>query len=124
MVTSAGASSPNLSVSNPSLSPVCSSEEGRAVSPLPARLPVSLPDHPTARLPVGLGGDSPRVPNLDPSQFLGDPANLSLAYPRLGSAGMMALGAAMPGLPYASGEQNPYSSLSMENFYNPLVSKC
>jgi len=130
MVTSAGASSPNLSVSNPSLSPVCSSEEGRAVSPLPARLPVSLPDHP-ARLPLSLpthtsgggGGDSPRVPNLDPSQFLPDPANLSLAaaYPRLGSAGMMALGAAMPSLPYSSSEQNPYSSLSMENFYNPLA---
>ena len=34
----------------------------------------------------------------------------------------MGLGAAMPGLPYSSSEQNPYSSISMENFYSPLVS--
>ena len=112
------ASSPNLSVSNPSLSPVCSSEEGRAVSPLPARLPISaLADH--TRLPDA------RVPqsHLDPGQFLPD-GNLGLAaYPRLGSSmNMMALGA-MPGLPYGASEQNPYSSLSMENFYNPLVSR-
>jgi len=110
------ASSPNLSVSNPSLSPVCSSEEGRAVSPLPARLPISaLADH--TRLPDA------RVPqsHLDPGQFLPD-GNLGLAaYPRLGSSmNMMALGA-MPGLPYGASEQNPYSSLSMENFYNPLT---
>ena len=35
---------------------------------------------------------------------------------------MMGLGASMPGLPYSSSEQSPYSSISMENFYNPLVS--
>jgi len=136
------ASSPQ-SVSNPSLSPVCSSEEGRAVSPLPARLPISsLAEH-AARLPVsslaGGGGDAPQPPRLpqgsplDPSQFFppatseaGNLGGLAAAYPRLGTAAaasmnMMALGA-MPGLPYAANEQNPYSSLSMENFYNPLVS--
>jgi len=160
MITGIPASSPNLSVSNPSLSPVCSSEEGRPVSPplpatasaLSARLPVSLHHPDTSRLPVSLasstgsgpsgGADpssSPRVgANLDPSQFLppttADAAaaaaaaaaagNLSslAGYPRLGPSTMMALGA-MPGLPYSSAtsEQNPYPSLSMENFYNPLA---
>jgi hypothetical protein len=39
MVTGLPSGSPNLSMSAPSLSPVCSSEDGgRAVSPLPARL--------------------------------------------------------------------------------------
>lgn len=33
----------------------------------------------------------------------------------------MGLGASMPGLPYSSNEQSPYSSISMENFYNPLA---
>lgn len=120
MLTGVPASSPNIS--NPSLSPVCSSEEGRAVSPLPAHrgIPTSLSDT-ISRIPVSLA-DS-RIPhNLDPGQFLPEHANLGLAYPRLGSS-MMALGAGMPGLPYSSSEQNPYSSLSMENFYNPLVRK-
>ncbi|XP_023324401.1 homeobox protein caupolican [Eurytemora carolleeae] len=118
MLTGVPASSPNIS--NPSLSPVCSSEEGRAVSPLPAHrgIPTSLSDT-ISRIPVSLA-DS-RIPhNLDPGQFLPEHANLGLAYPRLGSS-MMALGAGMPGLPYSSSEQNPYSSLSMENFYNPLA---
>jgi len=67
---------------------------------------------PGARVPPSL---------TDPSQFLSDPSNLAaLSYPRLG-AGMMGLGTAMPTLPYSSSEQSPYSSISMESFYNPLA---
>jgi hypothetical protein len=147
MVTGLPSGSPNLSMSAPSLSPVCSSEDGgRAVSPLPARLgggPVNLSD--PRGSPPGESASSGRLSHhqqhlaaggLDPSHFLGGEHNagsspaaaaaaaaagLSLAYPRLSGMGMAALGS-MPSLSYASGEQNPYSSLSMENFYNPLVS--
>jgi hypothetical protein len=148
MVTGLPSGSPNLSMSAPSLSPVCSSEDGgRAVSPpLQVRLgggAVNLADRGSpgdsgsGRLShhqhIGPGGGGG---GLDPSHFLGGgdhhnsasspsaaaaaAAGLSLAYPRLSGMGMAALGS-MPSLSYASGEQNPYSSLSMENFYNPLV---
>jgi hypothetical protein len=143
MVTGLPSGSPNLSLSAPSLSPVCSSEDGgRAVSPLPAKMPgggpVNLSDRgglPASLSPGDSGGrlHSGGPPGmLDPSQFLGGDHNpgsspaaaaaagLSLAYPRLSSMGMAALGS-MPSLSYPSGEQNPYSSLTMENFYNPLV---
>ena len=103
--------------------------------PLPPRLPPSglpLTSEAGARLHAGLAAGQPEVtaaaghpspgpqfPGLDPSNL----AALSAGYPRLGG-GMMGLGAAMPGLPspYSSSEQNPYSSISMENFYSPLVS--
>jgi len=93
--------------------------------PLPPRIHASLPETgpggPGSRLPSSLpdGGPphhSPQFPGLDPSNL----AALSAGYPRLGG-GMMGLGAAMPGLPYSSSEQNPYSSISMENFYSPLA---
>ena len=101
--------------------------------PLPPRLPPpGLPlTSEASRLHPGLGpvtsevtaaghpSPGPQFPGLDPSNL----AALSAGYPRLGG-GMMGLGAAMPGLPspYSSSEQNPYSSISMENFYSPLVS--
>ena len=110
-MTSSPATSPNISISGSNMSPICS-EEGPSVSPpLPPRLPTNMSD-PGARVPPSL---------TDPSQFLSDPSNLAaLSYPRLG-AGMMGLGTAMPTLPYSSSEQSPYSSISMESFYNPLV---
>ena len=110
-MTSSPATSPNISISGSNMSPICS-EEGPSVSPpLPPRLPPNMSD-PTSRVPSSL---------TEHSQFLSDPSNLAaLSYPRLGG-GMMGLGASMPGLPYSSSEQNPYSSISMENFYNPLV---
>ena len=143
MVTGLPSGSPNLSLSAPSLSPVCSSEDGgRAVSPLPSRHhggPVNLSDRGglPASLSPGDNGGGRLSHQMDPSQFLGGgdhnassspsaaaaaAAGLSLAYPRLSGMSMAALGS-MPSLSYASGEQNPYSSLSMENFYNPLVSE-
>ena len=94
--------------------------------PLPPRLHASLPDSaPGSRLSSSLSDapagppphPSPQFPGLDPSNL----AALSAGYPRLGG-GMMGLGAAMPTLPYSSSDQNPYSSISMENFYSPLVS--
>ena len=87
--------------------------------PLPPRIQATLPE-PGARVPSSLAdsaGHPPGFPALDPSNL----AALSASYPRLGG-GMMGLGAAMPALPYTSSEQNPYSSISMENFYSPLVS--
>ena len=131
MLAGLPASSPNLSISNPSLSPVGSSEDprDRAVSPSPA-LPTRLSFPPTS-----LSTESPRVPPhaLDPRHFISSAeaaagiassplSSLASAYPRLPPA-MMAL-SGVPGLgaPYGSGEQNPYTSLSVENFYNPLVS--
>ena len=127
--TSSPATSPNISVSGSNMSPICS-EEGPSVSPpLPPRLPPpGLPlTSEASRLHPGLPEVSaaghpspgPQFPGLDPSNL----AALSAGYPRLGG-GMMGLGAAMPGLPspYSSSEQNPYSSISMENFYSPLVS--
>jgi hypothetical protein len=124
-------SSPNLSTSNPSLSPVGSSEEGRAVSPLPASalLPPRLSLPPTSlgslSLPPPPGSSSPpsdsspRVPphsaagGLDPSQLFSsaeaaaaaaasNPLSGLSAYSRLPPA-MMAL-SAVPGLgsPYAA----------------------
>lgn len=110
-MTSSPATSPNISISGSNMSPICS-EEGPSVSPpLPPRLPPNMSDL-TSRVPSSL---------TDPSQFLSDPSNLAaLSYPRLGG-GMMGLGASMPGLPYSSSEQSPYSSISMENFYNPLA---
>eukprot|EP00090_Calanus_glacialis_P029169 TRINITY_DN4680_c0_g1_i1.p1 TRINITY_DN4680_c0_g1~~TRINITY_DN4680_c0_g1_i1.p1 ORF type:complete len:331 (-),score=69.57 TRINITY_DN4680_c0_g1_i1:531-1523(-) len=110
-MTSSPATSPNISISGSNMSPICS-EEGPSVSPpLPPRLPPNMSD-PTSRVPSSL---------TEHSQFLSDPSNLAaLSYPRLGG-GMMGLGASMPGLPYSSSEQNPYSSISMENFYNPLA---
>ena len=100
--------------------------------PLPPRLHTGpLTSEAGSRLPSGLGpateaaaaghpSPGPQFPGLDPSNL----AALSAGYPRLGG-GMMGLGAAMPGLPspYSSSEQNPYSSISMENFYSPLVSQ-
>ena len=121
--TSSPATSPNISVSGSNMSPICSEEPPSVSPPLPPRLHASsLPDSAGARLPSSL----PDGPHHSPvSQFPGlDPSNLaalSAGYPRLGG-GMMGLGAAMPGLPYSSSEQNPYSSISMENFYSPLVS--
>jgi hypothetical protein len=47
-----------------------------------------------------------------------------LPYPRLPMPGL-ASSLPMPGmagLPYSGAEQSPYSSISMENFYSPLVS--
>lgn len=125
MLAGLPASSPNLSISNPSLSPVGSSEEGRAVSPLP-----TLP-HRLSFPPTSLSSESPRVPHhaLDPSHFISQaeaaagigssPLSSLAGYPRLPPA-MMAL-SGVPGLgsPYGSGDQNPYASL--ENFYNPLA---
>jgi len=116
---SSPATSPNISVSGSNMSPICSEEAPSVSPPLPPRLHASLPD-PSSRLPSSL----PDGPHQPPAQFPGlDPSNLaalSAGYPRLGG-GMMGLGAAMPGLPYSSSEQNPYSSISMENFYNPLA---
>ena len=65
----------------------------------------------------------------DTSQFLSDPSSLaqhlSGAYPRLPMPGlatsMPSLASGMPGLPFSASEQSPYSSISMENFYSPLV---
>lgn len=135
--TSSPATSPNISISGSNMSPICS-DDGPSVSPpLPPRLHPGLhPSDPSSRLPTpGSGGplggsdhnQTPTFPGLvggpgDPSGL----AALSAGYPRLGSAaaaGMMAagLGASMPGLSGYSGDQNPYSSLAMENFYNPLA---
>ena len=116
------------------MSPICSEEPPSVSPPLPPRLhhpatPSSLPSSLASALPVSASGPppapgeaapgQPQFPGLDPSNL----AALSAGYPRLGgAAGMMGLGAAMPGLPYSSSEQNPYSSISMENFYSPLVS--
>jgi hypothetical protein len=49
-------------------------------------------------------------------------SSLASAYPRLPPAMMALSGVPGVGAPYGSGEQNPYTSLSVENFYNPLVS--
>merc|ERR1719336_2155834 len=122
--TSSPATSPNISVSGSNMSPICSEEPPSVSPPLPPRIHASLPETgpggPGSRLPSSLpeGGPhhSPQFPGLDPSNL----AALSASYPRLGG-GMMGLGAAMPGLPYTSSEQNPYSSISMENFYSPLT---
>ena len=121
-VSSSPATSPNISVSGSNMSPICSEEPHSVSPPLPPRLHATLPD-PGARVPSSLADGAPHPPGfpaLDPSNL----AALSASYPRLGG-GMMGLGAAMPGLPspYTSSEQSPYSSISMENFYNPLVSK-
>ena len=124
--TSSPATSPNISVSGSNMSPICSEEAPSVSPPLPPRLHNSLNTDSNPRLPSSLsdgppgappGHPSPQFPGLDPSNL----AALSAGYPRLGG-GMMGLGAAMPGLPYSSSEQNPYSSISMENFYSPLVS--
>lgn len=117
--TSSPATSPNISVSGSNMSPICSEEPPSVSPPLPPRIQATLPE-PGARVPSSLAEGAPHPPGfpaLDPSNL----AALSASYPRLGS-GMMGLGAAMPGLPYTSSEQSPYSSISMENFYNPLVS--
>ena len=115
------------------MSPICSEEPPSVSPPLPPRLPPtglpltseagarlqsSLSSHPEVTA-AGHPSPGPQFPGLDPSNL----AALSAGYPRLGG-GMMGLGAAMPGLPspYSSSEQNPYSSISMENFYSPLVS--
>ena len=101
------------------MSPICSEEAPSVSPPLPPRIQATLPE-PGARVPSSLAdsaGHPPGFPALDPSNL----AALSASYPRLGG-GMMGLGAAMPALPYTSSEQNPYSSISMENFYSPLVS--
>ena len=124
--TSSPATSPNISVSGSNMSPICSEEAPSVSPPLPPRLHASLPDSaPGSRLSSSLSDapagppphPSPQFPGLDPSNL----AALSAGYPRLGG-GMMGLGAAMPTLPYSSSDQNPYSSISMENFYSPLVS--
>ena len=119
-VSSSPATSPNISVSGSNMSPICSEEPHSVSPPLPPRLHATLPD-PGARVPSSIADGAshpPGFPALDPSNL----AALSASYPRLGG-GMMGLGAAMPGLPYTSSEQpSPYSSISMENFYNPLVS--
>ena len=119
------------------MSPICSEEPPSVSPPLPPRLhhpapatPSSLPSSLASALPVSAGSGPPPAPGDPPQpgqpQFPGlDPSNLAAltgGYPRLGAGGMMGLGAAMPGLPYSSSEQNPYSSISMENFYSPLVS--
>lgn len=119
-VSSSPATSPNISVSGSNMSPICSEEPHSVSPPLPPRLHATLPD-PGARVPSSLADGAPHPPGfpaLDPSNL----AALSASYPRLGG-GMMGLGAAMPGLPspYTSSEQSPYSSISMENFYNPLA---
>ena len=99
------------------MSPICS-EEGPSVSPpLPPRVPASLGGMERV-MPTSLASSMP-----DNSQFLPDPSSLAQrltgAYPRLPMPG---LASGMPGLPYSSSEQSPYSSISMENFYSPLVS--
>merc|ERR1712012_1346845 len=123
--TSSPATSPNISVSGSNMSPICSEEAPSVSPPLPPRLHASLPDSaPGSRLSSSLSDapagppphPSPQFPGLDPSNL----AALSAGYPRLGG-GMMGLGAAMPTLPYSSSDQNPYSSISMENFYSPLA---
>jgi len=126
--TSSPATSPNISVSGSNMSPICSEEAPSVSPPLPPRLPPpGLPlTSEASRLHPGLPevtaaghpSPGPQFPGLDPSNL----AALSAGYPRLGG-GMMGLGAAMPGLPspYSSSEQNPYSSISMENFYSPLA---
>ena len=117
--SSSPATSPNISVSGSNMSPICSEEAPSVSPPLPPRIQATLPE-PGARVPSSLAdsaGHPPGFPALDPSNL----AALSASYPRLGG-GMMGLGAAMPALPYTSSEQNPYSSISMENFYSPLVS--
>ena len=111
-MTSSPATSPNISASGSNMSPICS-EEGPSVSPpLPARVPTSLGMERV--LPTSLASSMPEGPGQFPG--LHDPSalaqHLSGAYPRL----------PMPGLPYPSGDQSPYSSISMENFYSPLVS--
>merc|ERR1719225_350947 len=112
------------------MSPLCSEEPASVSPPLPPRLHTGPLTSEASRLHPGLGpvtsevtaaghpSPGPQFPGLDPSNL----AALSAGYPRLGG-GMMGLGAAMPGLPspYSSSEQNPYSSISMENFYSPLA---
>jgi len=105
------------------MSPLCSSEpDGPSVSPpLPHRLTASMhPSDPSNRLGGGLT-DHNQTPTFPGLVGHTDPSSL-LSYPRLG-AGMMAglAGATMPGLPGYPSDQNPYSSLAMENFYNPLA---
>ena len=120
-VSSSPATSPNISVSGSNMSPICSEEPHSVSPPLPPRLHATLPEPGAPRVPSSLAEGAPHPPGfpaLDPSNL----AALSASYPRLGG-GMMGLGAAMPGLPYTSSEQSPYSSISMENFYNPLVSR-
>ena len=123
-MTSSPATSPNISVSGSNMSPICS-EEGPSVSPpLPPRVPASLGGMERV-MPTSLASSMP-----DSSQFLPDPSSLaqhlSGAYPRLPMPGLASslpgLASGMPGLPYSSSEQSPYSSISMENFYSPLVS--
>ena len=122
-MTSSPATSPNISVSGSNMSPICS-EEGPSVSPpLPPRVPASLGME--RLVPTSLATSM-----ADSSQFLSDPSSLaqhlSGAYPRLpmplAASSMPGLASGMPGLPYSSSEQSPYSSISMENFYSPLVS--
>ena len=125
-MTSSPATSPNISVSGSNMSPICS-EEGPSVSPpLPPRVPASLGGMERV-MPTSLASST--MP--DSSQFLPDPSSLaqhlSGAYPRLPMPGLASslpglASAGMPGLPYSSSEQSPYSSISMENFYSPLVS--
>ena len=107
------------------MSPICS-EEGPSVSPpLPPRVPASLGGMERV-MPTSLASSMP-----DSSQFLPDPSSLAQhltgAYPRLPMPGLASslpgLATGMPGLPYSSSEQSPYSSISMENFYSPLVSR-
>ena len=123
-MTSSPATSPNISVSGSNMSPICS-EEGPSVSPpLPPRVPASLGGMERV-MPTSLASSMP-----DSSQFLPDPSSLAQhltgAYPRLPMPGLASslpgLATGMPGLPYSSSEQSPYSSISMENFYSPLVS--
>ena len=123
-MTSSPATSPNISVSGSNMSPICS-EEGPSVSPpLPPRVPASLGGMERV-MPTSLASSMP-----DSSQFLPDPSSLAQhltgAYPRLPMPGLASslpgLASGMPGLPYSSSEQSPYSSISMENFYSPLVS--
>ena len=91
--------------------------------PLPPRVPASLGME--RLVPTSLATSM-----ADSSQFLSDPSSLaqhlSGAYPRLpmplAASSMPGLASGMPGLPYSSSEQSPYSSISMENFYSPLVS--
>jgi len=113
------------------MSPTVCSDEGPSVSPpLPPRFhPGLLSSDPTSRLPTpGSIGPLSDQPHTFPA-LVGAPPDLAAlsaaGYPRLGTAaaGMMAagLGATMPGLASYTGDQHPYSSLAMENFYNPLA---
>merc|ERR1712130_597070 len=109
-MTSSPATSPNISVSGSNMSPICS-EEGPSVSPpLPPRVPASLGGMERV-MPTSLASSMPDT----------KPRIWSMAELAVSKSSLPGLASGMPGLPYSSSEQSPYSSISTENFYSPLA---